>query len=173
MIGVDWGTSSFRAYRIRDGQVIDKLSAAAGIMAIEGRFAETLRKSVLPWLNAGETQVLLAGMIGSRQGWVEAPYLTCPASVEALAASAVRVPFDRAEVLLVPGVSSEDASGVPEVMRGEETQILGALSQLGASGTVCLPGTHAKWAVVRDGRILRFATYMTGEAFAAFSSRAV
>jgi 2-dehydro-3-deoxygalactonokinase len=174
MIGVDWGTSSFRAYRMRDGQVVDKLSAVSGLMTIEARkFAETLRKAVLPWLNAGERQVLLSGMVGSRQGWVEAPYLPCPASVEALGASAVRAPFDGAEVLIVPGVSSEDAAGVPEVMRGEETQILGALSQIGAGGTVCLPGSHAKWAVVRDGRILRFATYMTGEAFAAFSAHTI
>ena len=83
MIGVDWGTSSFRAYRMRDGQVVDKLSAVSGLMTIEARkFAETLRKAVLPWLNAGERQVLLSGMVGSRQGWVEAPYLPCPASVE-------------------------------------------------------------------------------------------
>ena len=173
MIGIDWGTSSFRATRFAGGAVVDRLAAPAGIMRIEeGDFASALRRHVGPWLASGERRVLLAGMIGSRQGWVEAPYLPCPASVADLAASVIPVPFDGAEILLVPGVSADDG-GVPEVMRGEETQILGALTQFGNDATVCMPGTHSKWVDVRDGRILGFRTYMTGEAYAALGTHTI
>ncbi len=173
LIGIDWGTSSFRATRFADGAVIDRVAARAGIMTVENNdFASVLRRHVGAWLGAGERRVLMAGMIGSRQGWVEAPYLPCPASVAALAASLVPVPFDAAEVLLVPGVSADDG-GVPEVMRGEETQILGALGEFGAAATVCMPGTHSKWVEVRDGQILGFRTYMTGEAYAALSTHTI
>jgi 2-dehydro-3-deoxygalactonokinase len=175
MIGVDWGTSSFRAYRLgADGRVIDKAASPTGIMFVEGgRFADVLRRAILPWVNAGETRVLLSGMIGSRQGWIEAPYLPCPAGAADLAAATVPVPFEGAEVRLVPGVTAEDAAGVPEVMRGEETQIIGALGQIGASGVACLPGSHAKWVRVENGRITGFSTFMTGEAFAAFSGHTI
>lgn len=174
MIGVDWGTSSFRAYRMAaDGRVIDRTSSPTGILFVEsGRFAEVLRRAILPWTNAGERRVLLSGMIGSRQGWVEAPYLACPAGTSDLAGATIPVPYDGAEVRLVPGLTFED-SGVPEVMRGEETQIIGALADFGAGGVACMPGSHSKWVRVEDGRITGFSTFMTGEAFAAFSGHTI
>jgi 2-dehydro-3-deoxygalactonokinase len=174
MIGIDWGTSSFRAYRMApDGRVIDKTSSPTGILFVEaGRFADVLRRAILPWVNAGERHVLLSGMIGSRQGWVEAPYLPCPAGAADLAGATIPVPFDGAEVRLVPGVTCEDA-GVPEVMRGEETQIIGALGEFGAGGVACMPGSHSKWVRVEGGRITGFSTFMTGEAFAAFSAHTI
>jgi 2-dehydro-3-deoxygalactonokinase len=169
MIGVDWGTSSFRAFRIDDtGRVIDRTEAARGIMTVEdGNFAAVLRAQIGPWLEAGETAVLMSGMIGSRQGWAEAPYLPCPASPDALAGSLVRVIFDGAEVLIVPGLSDRDTAGVPEVMRGEETQLVGAMEAMGGNGLACLPGSHAKWARIEAGRIEGFTTYLGGEAFSA------
>jgi 2-dehydro-3-deoxygalactonokinase len=175
MIGVDWGTSSFRSYRMApDGRVIDRTSSPTGILFVEaGRFADVLRRAILPWVNAGERHVLLSGMIGSRQGWVEAPYLPCPAGAADLAGATVPVPFDLAEVRLVPGVTSEDAAGVPEVMRGEETQIIGALAEFGEGGIACMPGSHSKWVRVEGGRITGFSTFMTGEAFAAFSGHTI
>jgi 2-dehydro-3-deoxygalactonokinase len=174
MIGVDWGTSSFRAYRMAaDGRVIDKTSSPTGILFVEaGRFGDVLRRAILPWVNAGERHVLLSGMIGSRQGWVEAPYLPCPAGAADLAGATIPVPFDGAEVRLVPGLTCEDA-GVPEVMRGEETQIIGALAEFGAGGVACMPGSHSKWVAVGGGRITGFSTFMTGEAFAAFSGHTI
>ncbi len=167
MIGVDWGTSSFRAFRLAaDGAVLGRRSAVRGILHIEaGRFAETLREHIGAWLDEGETRVLLSGMIGSRQGWVEAPYLPCPAGAADIAAALVPVPFDGARVLLVPGLSDVDDSGVPEVMRGEETQIVG--TAIGEDGIACLPGSHSKWARVAGGRITAYRTYLSGEAFAA------
>ncbi|MBN8871920.1 MAG: 2-dehydro-3-deoxygalactonokinase [Rhodospirillales bacterium] len=168
MIGVDWGTTRFRAFRIgRDGAVRDRRAGPRGILAVpDGRFAETLREEIGPWLAAGEDQVLLSGMIGSRQGWKEAPYVACPAGAAELAAELVEIPFDWAKVKLVPGLSGTDESGVAEVMRGEETEVIGVLADFPAGGIACLPGTHSKWARVEDGRIVRFTTHMTGETYA-------
>lgn len=175
MIGIDWGTTGFRAYRIAaDGAVRERRASARGIMAVaDGRFAETLREEIGPWLAAGEERVLLSGMIGSRQGWVEAPYLACPAGVSELATGLVDVAFDWARVKLVPGLIGTDATGVAEVMRGEETQIAGILDAIGGGGLVCLPGTHAKWVRLAGGRIMSFATHMTGEVFAALRGHTI
>ena len=119
------------------------------------RFADTLREEIGPWLAAGETHVLLSGMIGSRQGWKEAPYLPCPAGAPEIASALVAIEFDWAQVKLVPGLSATDEAGVAEVMRGEETQVLGVLDAMGGSGLACLPGTHSKWVRVEAGRIVR------------------
>lgn len=176
MIGVDWGTTSFRAYRLtREGVIRDRRSVPRGIMAVpDGRFADTLREEIGPWLAVGERHVLLSGMIGSRQGWVEAPYLPCPAGAADIARALIEIPFDWAQLRLVPGLSCADAAGVPEVMRGEETQLAGVLAQLGnGSGWACLPGTHSKWAQVESGRITRFTTHLTGEAFAALRGHTI
>ncbi|MCO6415915.1 2-dehydro-3-deoxygalactonokinase [Siccirubricoccus sp. KC 17139] len=166
MIGIDWGTSSFRAYRLAaDGRILDRVAREAGILAIPaGGFPAALEAAIGPWLAAGERRVLLCGMVGSRQGWVEAPYLPCPAGPAEIAAALTRIPYDQAELLLVPGLSTRDAGGVPDVMRGEETKLIGLLAALGsAPALACLPGTHSKWARLEGGRIAGFATQMTGE----------
>lgn len=175
MIVVDWGTTSFRAYRISpDGAVLDRRASPRGIMHVEGgRFADTLRAETGDWLKAGETRVLLSGMIGSRQGWKEAPYVRCPAGAAELSAGLVDVPFDGAQVKLIPGMSGVDASGVAEVMRGEETQIVGALAAMNGNGLACLPGTHSKWVRIANGRIVRFTSHMTGEAFSALREHTI
>jgi 2-dehydro-3-deoxygalactonokinase len=175
MIGVDWGTSSFRAFRIdAEGRVRERRAAPRGILAVEdGRFADELLRHTGDWLADGESHVLMAGMIGSRQGWLEAPYLPCPAGAAEIAAALVRVPFDGATVLLVPGLTHHDASGTPEVMRGEETQIAGVLREIGGDGLACLPGSHSKWARIEAGRVAGFATYLSGEAFAALRGHTI
>lgn len=174
MIGIDWGTTSLRAYRLAGGRVIDRRDSARGIITVEpGGFGAVLRDAVGAWLQDGETDVLMAGMIGSRQGWVETPYLPCPAGLDRLAAALIVVPFDTARVAIVPGLQGEDASGTPEVMRGEETQLVGLVGWSGASAHACLPGTHSKWAVVAEGSVTKFATHMTGETFAALRSATI
>ena len=175
MIGIDWGTTSFRAFRIaRDGAIRDRRAGQRGIMNIpDNRFAETLREEIGPWLATGEDRVLLSGMIGSRQGWKEAPYIPCPAGAAELGAALVDVPFDWGKVKLVPGLSATDEAGVAEVMRGEETQVVGVLAAIGGNGLACLPGTHSKWARVEDGRIAGFATHMTGETYAALRGHTI
>jgi 2-dehydro-3-deoxygalactonokinase len=175
MIGVDWGTSSFRAFRLDEaGRVRERRAAPRGILAVEeSRFAEELLRQTGDWLAAGETRVLLSGMIGSRQGWREAPYLPCPAGPAELAAALAPVPFEGAALLLVPGLSDSDAAGTPDVMRGEETQIAGVLGAIGADGIACLPGSHSKWARIAEGRIAGFSTYLSGEAFAALRGHTI
>lgn len=175
MIVVDWGTSSFRAFRLAsDGAILDRRGSPRGIMQVkDGRFAETLREEIGDWLKAGENRVLLAGMIGSRQGWKEAPYVRCPAGATELSAALVDVPFDGATVKLVPGMNGVDQSGIAEVMRGEETQVVGALAAMNGNGLACLPGTHSKWVRVEEGRIMRFTSHMTGEAFGALRDHTI
>ncbi len=137
MIGVDWGTTSFRAFRVtKDGAIRDRRSGPRGILNVpDGRFGDTLRDEIGPWLAAGEEHVLLSGMIGSRQGWKETPYLPCPAGAVELAAALVDIGFDWARVKLVPGLSGVDDAGVAEVMRGEETQIIGVQAVLRNGGS--------------------------------------
>ena len=176
MIGLDWGTTSLRAYRLdQAGVVLDKREGKSGILSVKpGGFPDELRKIAGDWLEAGEKQVVISGMAGSKQGWAEAPYLPCPASVVAIAHATLPVPFPATRVRLVPGLKARDAEGVPEVMRGEETQILGILDRLpDAEATLCLPGSHSKWVRVRAGQILDFSTHMTGEVFAALSAHTI
>jgi 2-dehydro-3-deoxygalactonokinase len=175
MIGVDWGTTAFRAFRItRDGTIRDRRAGPRGILNVpNNRFAETLREEVGPWLAAGEDHVLLSGMIGSRQGWKEAPYLPCPAGAAEIAATLTDIPFDWGQVKLVPGLATDDAAGVPEVMRGEETQIIGCLAAIGGAGVACLPGSHSKWARIEAGRVAGFTTHLTGEAYAALRGHTI
>ncbi len=175
MIVIDWGTSSQRAWRLgANGGVLAAREAARGILHVaSGGFPEALEAIAGDWIAEGERRVLLSGMVGSRQGWVEAPYLDCPAGAAELAKATVRAPYGPAAVLLVPGLSCRDEHGTPEVMRGEETQIAGLEAAFAAPGLACLPGSHSKWARVESGRILSFRTYLSGEAFAALKSATI
>lgn len=165
LIGIDWGTTSARAYRVAgDGTVIDSRAAPLGVQAVpDGDFARALDKLLGPWSSIAVPR-LACGMIGSRQGWVEAPYVDCPASRAELAACIVEVPG--ANLGVVPGVTTRDRDRVPDVMRGEETQLAGAIGPDVPAVLAVLPGTHSKWARVEQGRIVDFATFMTGELFA-------
>lgn len=179
LITLDWGTSSLRAYLMAaDGSVLGSRSSAQGIMALAGeRFHAVLAAVAGDWARAhGPLPVLLSGMVGSRQGWVEARYAPCPAGLADLAAALVDVPdappgFGR--IAIVPGVL-KDEDEAPDVIRGEEVEVLGALSRLGLrEGLFVLPGTHSKWVRVEDGRMTTFSTYMTGEVFAALKGHTI
>jgi 2-dehydro-3-deoxygalactonokinase len=167
MIALDWGLSGFRAFRLdAAGAVVAQLSAPAGILTIaDGGFEAVLAAHLGGWL--ADAPIVAAGMIGSRQGWVEAPYVPCPAGIAELAARLVRHRTARAgDVWFVPGARWSDDRTI-DVMRGEETQIVGALASRALDRAVlCLPGTHSKWATVAAGRIVDFRTYMTGELYA-------
>jgi len=166
VIAVDWGLSALRAFRLApDGTIIAQRSAPTGVLGIvDGAFEAALMAALGDWLD--DRPIVAAGMVASRQGWVEAPYVACPADVAALAAGLKRHTSARAgEVWFVPGVQWSDDRAV-DVMRGEEAQIMGALAEHGLDDAVlCLPGTHSKWAAVTGGAITRFRTYMTGELF--------
>ncbi|WP_119422824.1 2-dehydro-3-deoxygalactonokinase [Desertibaculum subflavum] len=169
MIGVDWGTSRFRAYRLGDGgAVLARREAALGVAMLQAAdFPLVLEREIGDWLGETAGPVVLAGMVGSRQGWVEAPYLACPADAARIAAYAMPVEAPGAsKAWIVPGLIARDAQGRADVLRGEETQLIGLMATLGDSAaTICLPGTHSKWAEVAGGTIRGFATHMTGEMY--------
>ena len=169
LIALDWGTSNLRASLLGDdGAVIDTRSAASGVMAVrERRFADALTSLCGPWLAAHpHCECIASGMIGSRQGWVEAPYIDCPAGLSDAAARLTPMAFGEGHTLhIVPGLRCVGASGQADVMRGEETQLLGSVPADAPRTLVVLPGTHSKWARVEHGVVLDFTTFMTGEMY--------
>jgi 2-dehydro-3-deoxygalactonokinase len=169
-IALDWGTSSFRAYLVEDGQILDERAGPDGILAVKnGRFEESFERYVEGWDVA--LPILASGMITSRQGWIEVPYRDCPAGLPEIAGALVsHTTASGRKIAFIPGLTCRN-NGVPDVMRGEETQILGALD--GHSAVFVLPGTHSKWAFVDGGKINGFRTYMTGELFAALKQHTI
>ena len=162
-IAVDWGTTNRRAYRLDErGQCIAQFEDSNGVLAVEpGGFpaaAAALREQL------GDLPLLLAGMVGSTRGWVEAPYVSCPAGLDDLAARLCWIEPQRTAI--VPGLAS-NPPGPEDVMRGEEIQLFGAVASalIPPTALVCHPGTHNKWISVEQGRLTRFQTVMTGEMF--------
>jgi 2-dehydro-3-deoxygalactonokinase len=176
LIGLDWGTSSLRAYLLGgNGTILEARSADSGIMRVkDGAYARALDAACGDWLATYPAlPLLLSGMIGSKQGWLEAPYCACPADAHAISESLAPLELpDTRSAHIVPGLSTTGASGVPDVMRGEETQIIGALPATGSHLAV-LPGTHSKWAWVEHGMVRSFASFMTGEVYAALTGHTI
>ncbi len=164
LIAIDWGTSSARAYRFDGaGRLLGSRKAPLGVKQVRnGRFDLALAQLLGDW-SAEPVPLIACGMIGSRQGWMEAPYVDCPASLAALADRVVQTRVER--LTIVPGVATVDAAGMPDVMRGEETQLLGAVNAGEHAVLAVLPGTHSKWARVDHGRVVDFTTFMTGEIY--------
>jgi 2-dehydro-3-deoxygalactonokinase len=165
----DWGTSRLRLYLRQGKSVLDRRDGP-GIGALAKSPRETFLDLVGDWREAGPSMALLCGMVGSRNGWREAAYAPCPAGAADIRERLLHIDADGLPVAIVPGLSCRNALGGPDVMRGEETQILGALSlnpEL-AKGRhlLALPGTHTKWVVVEDGAIVSFLTAPVGELYA-------
>lgn len=176
LIGVDWGTTSFRAYLLgAGGEILRRLEEKRGILHVEGGdFQGFLLGAIGPWLEDAKLPVMVSGMITSRNGWVETPYLDLPAGPAELAAQLTRYPLSGGPDLhFITGATALDATGAPDVMRGEETEIAGLLGQGVDAGLVVMPGTHAKWVRIAAGRITGFETFMTGEVFAAMKSATI
>ncbi|VVP40004.1 putative 2-dehydro-3-deoxygalactonokinase DgoK1 [Pseudomonas fluorescens] len=190
LIALDWGTTSLRAYKLgQDGQVLEQRSLSSGIMQlpeapriVAGRectngFELAFDEACGDWLDAQpDVPVIACGMVGSAQGWHEAPYRDTPANVASLGTSLHTVRSSRGiDVHIVPGVIQR--STLPNVMRGEETQVLGVLQNLPSEGgddlLIGLPGSHSKWVQVADGCIVHFDTFMTGEIFAVLSEHSI
>lgn len=166
LIAIDWGTSALRGARLGvGGSVLEERPFPRGILTVPpGGFPAVFDEHFGDWMQPPDALCLIAGMAGSRQGWIEAPYCPCPAGFDELAQRLAWIEPGR--IAIVPGMSCEIA-GVPDVMRGEETQVFGALKLLGVQDALLvLPGTHSKWVQVRGGRIESFATLMTGEFYA-------
>jgi 2-dehydro-3-deoxygalactonokinase len=191
LIALDWGTTSLRAYRLGDqGRVLEQRSFSAGIMQLpttprmiagvmcSDGFELAFDEACGDWLDAQPSlPVIACGMVGSAQGWLEAVYLETPASVSGLSSALQPVRSLRGiDVHIIPGVLQRSA--LPNVMRGEETQVLGVLAALPAEQAlqpllIGLPGSHSKWVHAADGCIVHFDTFMTGEVFAALSNHTI
>ena len=176
-IGLDWGTTSFRAYLVRgDGSVADEVSAPGGILAVkDGAFEAALEQQIGAWDKS--LPVIASGMITSRQGWVEIPYVECPAGPAEIAKAIVRKDLASGRVIhFMTGLHLASPSLGHDVMRSEEMQVFGNLesgaNDLGIRHFVT-PGTHSKWIDVVDGRITGFATYVTGEVFAVLRQHSI
>ena len=174
-IAADWGTSTLRVWAMNaDGQHLAEASSNQGMAALTPELYEpALLALVSDWLPEGQTTPVIAcGMVGARQGWIEAAYTATPCPPLA-AAHCITAPTNdpRLAVRIIPGLKQLTP---PDVMRGEETQIAGFLaSHPDFAGTVCLPGTHTKWVDLAGGRVQSFRTMMTGEVFALLSQQSV
>jgi 2-dehydro-3-deoxygalactonokinase len=169
-IAGDWGTSRLRLALCDGDRVIDR-KAGPGAVGAGIKHEDVLFELIQSWLAEHDAvPVLLCGMVGSRNGWVEAPYAPCPADVDDLRRLLVRFEARGAAIAIVPGLSGVSPRSAPDVMRGEETQIIGALADhpelASGSHLLALPGTHTKWVRVEEGRIVTFQTALTGEMFA-------
>lgn len=167
LIALDWGTSNLRASLVGPGgDLLDHRAAPGGIMSVDDRRYEAALRAICgDWLQAWACPVIASGMIGSRNGWAEAPYVACPATIEQAARQLLPIALsDGTFVHVAPGLSCLGEDGFDDVMRGEETQIWGA--DPGSDACVILPGTHSKWVWTGPaGRIDRFQTWMTGELY--------
>lgn len=175
-IAVDWGTSSFRLWWLDGtGAIKAESRSAEGMQHCQTTGFSPVLARHLAEVSAPEAlPVLICGMAGAKQGWREAPYATLPAPVSTLAEAALRLPDDIAlgrDIRILPGLAQQNET-CPDVMRGEETQLLGLAGQ-GVAGLVCMPGTHCKWARLEDGSVTGFRSYMTGEIFALLAGQSI
>ena len=173
---VDWGTSSFRGWLMSaDGEALAESRGGEGMLHCRAGGADTgfapVLRDHLARLGAPQgVPVLICGMAGARQGWAEAPYLRTPTRLDALHEGAIRIDAP-GDIRILPGIAQARPDR-PDVMRGEETQLLG-VTEPEFSGLVCIPGTHSKWIRINAGRIVEFSTYMTGELFSVIAQHSI
>ena len=170
----DWGTTNRRAWAVdRDGKILDQRKDDQGLLGVKDRaFEVSFRSFIGDWLKSADAAapIIMAGMVGSKLGWREAPYLETPAKFAELARNLIALPdLDGHPIRIAPGLSARE-DGRPDVMRGEECQLYGLWLKTEAARLCVLPGTHSKWAEIRDGGLAGFRTYMTGELFSQLSS---
>jgi 2-dehydro-3-deoxygalactonokinase len=170
-IALDWGTSNLRAYAMQGATVLARAASEDGMGKLSREaFEPAMMPLIAPWLAAGHVPVIACGMVGSRQGWIEAPYRAVPCAP--LGDRLTWAPSEQGlEVRVISGLSQADP---PDVMRGEETQIAGFLSLNPKwDGVLCLPGTHTKWVLLSADEVVSFQTFMTGEMFDLLATKSV
>lgn len=178
ILACDWGTSSFRLMRVReDGEIVGELSSQRGVKYLQNCDMGAYLLEQCRYLDAsGKLPVILCGMVGSGIGWREVPYVSCPTSSASLAKALQVMPLQAVRAYCVPGVKKLRGDEA-DVMRGEETQVIGWLSEAAelerANSLLCLPGTHSKWVSVVDGEIRDFRTAFTGELYAVLKEHSV
>ena len=167
LIGIDWGSSNLRSFLLDDnGKILEKRSFPLGITRLAHKdFKPTFNKVIAAW--PVQAPVLLCGMVGSAQGWLETAYVQCPASLTQVANALCDISsLSGRDSWIVSGICCRQNDDFTDLIRGEETQLLGA----GGKGQICLPGTHSKWATIEEDKISSFSTFMTGEVFSLLSS---
>ncbi|RWE24666.1 MAG: 2-dehydro-3-deoxygalactonokinase [Mesorhizobium sp.] len=171
---LDWGTTRLRAWLLdASGKVLAERRSDDGLItAREKGFAKVLEGHLAAMGAPQALPVIICGMAGSRQGWLEAPYVGVPAPIGAILRGAARIESERRDVRIVPGLAQRLADA-PDVMRGEETQLAGAGLPANGRHLVCMPGTHSKWVVVEDGAVAGFGTWPTGELFSVLSAHSI
>ena len=172
-IAVDWGTTSFRAYLMVNNDVLENVETNDGMKFVQNQhFEETLVRIIEPWLDhKHKIEILASGMVGSKQGWIEAPYQKTPCNLNNIQFISPSVKDNRFSIKIFSGISQDNT---PDVMRGEETQIAGFLyDNPNFNGSICLPGTHSKWVKIENGNIIYFKTFMTGELFDIISKNSI
>jgi 2-dehydro-3-deoxygalactonokinase len=171
-VAVDWGTSSFRGWLMAaNGSVLAETRGPEGMLhCAAAGFAPVLADHLAKLGGMQNVPVLICGMAGARQGWIEAPYRHTPTRLDALHDGAQRVDT-QGDVRILPGIAQADAAA-PDVMRGEETQLLG-VTEPDFTGLVCIPGTHSKWVWIDAGSVVSFTTYMTGELFSVITQHSI
>ncbi len=165
-VGVNWGSTNFRAYLIgADGAALDDYSAAAGIVALDRQgMAAAMDALAARWPASGP--IYASGMIGSNVGWTEVPYAQAPAGCADLVKAAVSTNIGSVPTHIVPGIACRRSfDGQPDILRGEEIELMGLAALRAVDGWVALPGTHTKWAQLENGRVVDFFTSMSGEMF--------
>jgi 2-dehydro-3-deoxygalactonokinase len=166
IVGINWGSSNFRAYRIAgDGEAVDEYSTPAGVATLDRPgMAALIDALVARWPDHGA--VYASGMIGSNIGWTEVSYAPAPAGLAEMGKAATPATIGAARVHILPGIACRRAfDGEPDILRGEEVELLGLVSLGHGDGLVALPGTHTKWARLWEGRVIDFFTSMSGEMF--------
>ena len=171
-IAIDWGSSHLRIWAMgMDGRVLAKKTSVEGAGGLQShQFEAVLHAHIDEWLSKDSMPILACGMVGSRQGWVEAPYDKTPTKP---AQKMIRFKGEdsRLDMAIIAGICQSQPA---DIMRGEETQIAGFLAMHpDYKGVLCLPGTHSKWVKIEDGQIIHFKTMLTGELFALLSKQSV
>ncbi len=172
---VDWGTTRFRAWLLDlSGAVLAERRGDDGLLSLtRDRFGDVLETHLAAMQAPPSLPVVICGMAGSRQGWIEVPYVDTPAGLDEVLQRAMPVPGARRDIRIIAGLAQRDAAA-PDVMRGEETQLAGALSLSETDDLlVCMPGTHSKWVEVQRGMVSRFTTWLTGELFSLLASHSI
>jgi len=171
-IAVDWGTSNLRVWAMGpDGAVLARADSAQGMASLTRDGFEPALRALTDGWHDGPITAIACGMVGSRQGWIEAPYATvpCPALQPDLVTAPTVTPG--LTVRVIPGLRQDRPA---DVMRGEETQIAGFVAlHPGWDGVLCLPGTHTKWVQISAAEVVSFQTFMTGELFATIAGHTV
>jgi 2-dehydro-3-deoxygalactonokinase len=170
----DWGTTRLRLWLMdSEGRVLAERRSDEGMLvAAAAGFPQILERHLAAIGAAATLPVIICGMAGARQGWIEAPYVFAPASFREILGRSIAVPHEGRTVRIVPGVAQAE-NDAPDVMRGEETQLAGAISSLQGRTLVCMPGTHSKWVEAEAGEVKRFSTWLTGELFALLASSSI